>query len=337
MLAAYGMGGGSAAAVAGNAPGVLKVAFLPVGPLTDKSWNQSGYEGLLRAKKDLDVQIAYSDQPVAPADAERVARGYAQQGYQLILLHGGQLGDAAVKAAKEFPKAWFCVANGSVTGPNVCSYDPQMQEGSFLAGALAALVSKTGRVGAVGGFAFPALTRQVEGFKLGARFMKSGIKAQEVYINTWDDVAKGRNAAISLIDNGADVLFGATDEASHGVFTAAAERHVYAIASYSDQNDLQPKAILASVLYDLSGLVYQIINLDKAGQLRGQVYRGGLAQGIGLLVWNPQLSSVVTPEIRAKVEAIKAEVVSGKLRIPSTEVLGKPGAADKIDAKSLVK
>ncbi len=325
---------GAAPAAAGASQ--LKVAYIPIGPITDKSWSQSGYEGLVKAKNDLGVQIAYSDEGVAPVDAERVARGYAQQGYGLILLHGGQYADTAVKVAKDYPQAWFCVAGGNVTGPNVCSYDPQQQEGSFLAGALAALVSRTGRVGLIGGFAFPALTRQLEGFKLGARFVKPGIKIQEVYINTWDDVAKGRNAAISLIDSGADVLFAATDKASQGIFTAAAERHVYAIASYADQNSLQPSAILASVLYDLSGLVYKVVTLDTQGKLEGQVYKGGLAQGVGRLVWNDRLGAVVTPAIKARVAALQSEAVSGKLRIPSTQALAKPGAAATINPQSLL-
>ncbi len=314
----------------------FKVAYLPIGPITDKSWSQSGYEGLLKAKAELKLDTAYTES-VPPADAERIARGYAQQGYHLALLHGGQFVDAAQKAAQAFPKTWFCVAGGNVSGPNICSYDPLQQEGPFVVGALAALISKSGRLGLVGGFAFPALTRQLEGFKLGARYVKPGMKFQEVYINSWDDVAKGKNAATSLIDSGADVVIAATDKAAQGIFAVAEERKVYAIAQYADQNSLAPKAILGSIIYDLGGLVYDVTKRAYQGKLEGKVYTAGLAKGVGEFVYNDQLNSVVTPQIRAKVEAIKEDVISGKIKVPSTATLGKPGTSDKIDPKSLVK
>ncbi len=324
---------GAAPALAAAA---FKVAYLPIGPITDKSWSQSGYEGLLKAKTELKLDTAYTES-VPPADAERIARGYAQQGYRLVLLHGGQFVDAAQKAAQAFPKTWFCVAGGNVAGPNVCSYDPLQQEGPFVVGALAALVSKSGRLGLVGGFAFPALTRQLEGFKLGARYVKPDVKFQEVYINSWDDVAKGKNAATSLIDSGADIIIAATDKAAQGIFTVAEERKVYAIAQYADQNSLAPKAMLGSILYNLGGLVYEVTKLAYQGKLEGKVYTAGLAKGVGEFVYNDQLKGVVTPQIREKVEGIKKDVISGKIRVPSTATLGKPGSADKIDPKSLVK
>jgi basic membrane protein A len=316
----------------GAAP--FKVAYLPIGPITDKSWSQSGFEGLMKAKNEFKLETAYTES-VPPADAERVARGYAQQGYSLVLLHGGQFVDAAQKAAPTFPKTWFCVAGGNVSGANVCSYDPLQQEGPFVVGALAALVSKSGRLGLVGGFAFPALTRQLEGFKLGARYVRPDVKFQEVYINTWDDVAKGKNAATSLIDSGADIIIAATDKAAQGIFAVAGERKAYAIAQYADQNSLAPKAILGSIIYDLGGLVYDVTNLAYHGKLEGKVYTAGLARGVGEFVYNDQLKGVVTPQIRAKVDAIKQDVISGRIKVPSTMTLGKPGSADQIDPKSL--
>ncbi len=336
MVVGMFVGSWSSGAVPTLAAAPFKVAYLPIGPITDKSWSQSGYEGLVKAKNEFNLETAYTES-VPPADAERIARGYAQQGYNLVLLHGGQFVDAAQKAAQASPKTWFCVAGGNVSGPNVCSYDPLQQEGPFVAGVLAALVSKSGRLGLVGGFAFPALTRQLEGFKLGARYVKPGIKFQEVYINTWDDVAKGKNAATSLIDSGADVIIAATDKAAQGIFAVAGERKVYAIAQYADQNSLAPNVILGSILYDLGGLVYEVINLADHGKLEGKVYTAGLAKGVGEFVYNDQLKGVVTPQIRAQVEAIQKDVISGKIRVPSTVTIGKPGSADKIDPKSLVK
>lgn len=311
----------------------FKVAFLPVGPITDRAWSQTGYEGLVRAQKELGVQISFSDQAVPPADAERVARAYVQQGNQLIIFHGGQFVDAARNMSKQFPKVWFCVGGLETSGPNICSYDPLAQEGTFLAGALAATMSKTGRLGLIGGFTFPQLTRQLEGFKLGARYVKPNIRFQEVYINTWSDVAKGRSAATSLIDSRADVVFAATDEAAQGAFSAAQQRQVYAIASYANQNDLAPRAILASVIYDLSSLVFNVIKQAKDRKLQGKGYTGGVRTGVLRLAYNDRL---VSSDVKAKIETIRQAIASGKLRIPSTEALGKPGASAKMNPKSLM-
>ena len=327
--------GSTTSSETGSASGTsLKVAFVPLGPITDKSWTETGYNGLVRAKAELGVTIAYTEQGTPIPDGERLARQYAQQGNQLVLLHGGQFVDAAKNAQKAYPKVWFCVAGGQVKGDHVCSYDPQQQEGSFLAGALAATVTKSGRLGLVGGFAFPALTRQLEGFKLGARYVKPDVKIQEVYINNWDDPAKGKDAGTALIAAGADVLFAATDSAAQGVFAAAAANGKFAVASYADQNSLEPKAVIASVLYDLSSLVYSTIKLAKEGKIAGEVYPGGLKDGVGNLVVNDALVDQTTKD---KIASIKADIVAGKLKIPSTDLLSQVGSSDKIDPKSLSK
>jgi len=310
----------------------FKVAFVPLGPITDKSWTETGYTGLKKAQADLCVTIAFTEQATAVPDAERLARQYAQQGNQLVLLHGGQFIAAAQNANKAYPNVWFCVAGAQIQGDHLCSYDPQQQEGSFLAGALAASMTKTGRLGLVGGFAFPALTRQLEGFKLGARYVKPDVKFQEVYINNWDDPAVGKDAGNALIAAGADVLFAATDAAAQGVFAAAAANGKLAVASYADQNSLEPKTIIASVLYDLSSLVYNTIKLAKEGTLAGQIYPGGLKQGVGALAFN---NALVDQTTQNKINAIKADIISGKLKIPSTDVLGQVGSSDKIDPQSL--
>jgi basic membrane protein A len=332
LLAACGGSVGSSPAAGSSAASSYKVAFLPIGPITDKSWSESGYNGLIKAKKDFGVTIAYNEQATPIPDAERLARSYAQQGYQLVLLHGGQFVDAASAAQKAYPNVWFCVAGGQVKGDHICSYDPQQQEGSFLAGALAAAMTKTGRLGLVGGFAFPALTRQLEGFKLGARYIKPDVKFQEVYINNWDDPAKGKDAGNALIAAGADVLFAATDAASQGVFAAAAAQGKYAVASYADQNSLEPKAIIASVLYDLSSLVYKTIKLGKDGKLAGEVYPGGLKDGVGDLAINDGL---VSASMKSQIATLKADIIAGKIKIPDTNTLGAVGSSDKIDPKTL--
>lgn len=335
LLASFAMVAACGGNVGNNAgTSQTKVAFIPIGPITDKSWSQSGYTGLMKAKADFNLQIAFSEQAVPPADAERIARTYVSQGYKLIVFDSAQFMDAAKAVSAANPSLWFCVGGAIVSSPpsNVCSYDPQAQQGAFLAGATAGLMTKTGRLGLVGGFAFPQLTRQLEGFKLGARYVKPDVKFQEVYINNWDDPAKGKSAANALIAAGADVVFAATDQASQGVFTAAEEHGVYAVASYINQNSLAPKTILGSVQYDLSALVYSSIQHYVQKDISTSGYTAGLEKGVGLVAYNSQL---LPASVVSKVDSIKQDIISGKVKVPSTEALGTPGASTKIDIASL--
>lgn len=329
VIAACGGNGG-----ANPAATQTKVAFIPVGPITDKSWSQSGYTGLMKAKADFNLQVAFSEQAVPPADAERIARTYVSQGYKLIIFDSAQFVTAAKAVSAANPSLWFCVGGAIVSSPpsNVCSYDPLAQQGAFLAGATAGLMTKTGRLGLVGGFAFPQLTRQLEGFKLGARYVKPDVKFQEVYINNWDDPAKGKDAANALIAAGADVVFAATDQASQGVFAAAEQRGVYAVASYIDQNSLAPKTILGSVQYDLSSLVYSSIQHYVQKDIGTGGYTAGLEKGVGLMAYNNQL---LPTAVVSKIDSIKQNIISGKIKIPGTDALGTPGASSKIDIASL--
>ncbi len=314
----------------------FKVAFVPCGRITDRAWSQNGWEGMQAAKKTYNLDVAYTESPVV-ADVERIARSYAQRGYKLILLHCGTFSDAALGAAKDYPKVWFGVSSSKTVAKNAFTYDALQQEASFLAGALAGLMTKTNKLGIVAGVAMPALTRQPEGFKLGARYVNPKVQVMEVYINSWEDTAKAKEAALGMIDQRADVIFTATDQAAQGAFKAAEERGVYAIASYADQASFAPKTIVTSVLYNYAGLVTKMIGLAVSGKLEGRVYEGGIADGVGSLAPYRYFATIIPKTVQDKVNQIKEDIRIGRLVIPSTDQLAKPGSSDSIDPQSLKK
>jgi basic membrane protein A len=317
----------------------LKVAYIPCGQVNDQSWSQAGYMGAQDAQKELEakgvkMKLDYSES-LPPAQVEAAARDYASRGYQIVVFHCGTFADAAVAAAKAFPKTKFLFATTPPAGDlpeNFWAYDVAQNEASFVSGYLAGLVSKSGAVGSIGAFDFPVLTRQVEGFRLGARYANPKIKTYATYINSWEDAGKAKEAARAQIDAGADVVFAATDQAARGVFAAAEDAGAYAIASYADQANLAPDAILTSAIYDFIKLLKEMIVNAQADTLeKGKFYSVGL-DGYSFLVPNPKLASVVTPEIQAKVDALIADAIAGKIKIPQ---LTTAGASETYDLKTV--
>lgn len=315
----------------------IKMAYIPCGRVNDKSWSEAGYIGAKQGKAYLEskghkVKLDYTES-VPVAKVEAAARDYASRGYSPIILHCGTFVEATLRAAKDHPNTWFLQAAATKSAKNVAVYDPAQNEGPFVAGYLAGLMSKNGRVGAIGGFNWPILARQVEGFRFGARYANPCIKAFHTYINSWEDAAKAKEAALAQIDNGADVIFAATDQAARGAFSAAKSRKVYAIASYAPQHDLAPDTILTSVLYDLPLLIKKMVIKMDDGSLKGVVYSMGMSEGIGTFARNPKMDKVIPASVRAKVDKLEEAIKSGKLKIPE---YGKPGESDKHDPRKVV-
>jgi basic membrane protein A len=318
----------------------VKVAYLPCGQINDHSWSETGYEGMKLAQQALaadgiQMTLDYTESLQA-AQVEPAARDYASRGYATVVLHCATFSGGALNAAKAFPNTKFLVSTSPDTKDlpkNFWFYDASQQEASFLAGYLGGLMSKSGRVGAVGGFDFPALVRQVEGFRLGARYANPKMKSFATYINSWEDAGKAKEAAQAQIDSGADVIFTATDQAARGAFTAAENSNAFAIASYTDQANLAPKNILTSVLYDYPRLVKMMVVMAVEDKLEvGKAYAMGVTDGVGDLAYNPALDSTIGPAVKAKVTSMAADIKAGKIKVP---MLSKPNEAESVSLDSL--
>ena len=315
----------------------FKVAFLPCGRINDLSWSQAGWEGVQAAQEELGFELGLSES-VPPADIEAAMRDYATQGFDMILAHCGTFIDGVLNLAADFPDTWFEVA-GLEESPiaNVFAYDPQQQEGSFIAGVLAGLTTKTNTLGVVAAFDFAGITRQVEAFRLGARFSNPDVEVVDTYINSWEDTAKGKEAALAQIDAGADVIYTATDQAAAGAFEAARENGIFAIAQYFDQSALGPETLLTSVLYQQGEFLSMVIKAARDGELADfAAFLPGLAGGVGSLAPYGALEGEVSAEAKACVDQVTADIISGEIVIPSTTLLGVVGAAKDIDPASLV-
>ena len=323
---------GGAAEAAGKD---FKVAYLPCGRVNDQSWSQAGYEGVVAAQKNLGVEVAYSES-VPVADIEAAARDYASRGYNLVLLHCATFTDAGLKVAKDFPSTYFTVTSAFSVPANVISINLQQQQGTFVGGVLAGMVTGSNRLGVIMSYNTLGFNRQAEGFRLGARFVNPKIDLATTYLNNAEDAAKAKEAALAQYDTGVDVILAATDQAASGVFRAAAERSKYVIAEYADQNARAPNAILGSVVFTQSHIIEGIIKSVVDGTAKGRVTEPGVKEGVGVLVQNKPLMAKIPAEARECLGLVEASFAKGEMQIPDDRVIAKQNAAKTIDTSSVI-
>ena len=279
----------------------------------DKSFNEAAYVGMENWKKEtgkqyLEFEIANESQ------REQAIRRMAEKGASPIIGVGFSQASAIEKVAKEFPKLNFVIVDMVVGLPNVQSVVFKEQEGSFLVGAMAAMVSKTGKVGFVGGMDIPLIRRFQCGYEQGAKFANA--KA-EVFANmtgttgaAWNDPTRGGELAKAQFAKGADVVFAAAGGTGVGVYQAAKDGGKLAIGVDSNQNHLQPGTMLTSMLKRVDVAVYNVAKGHKPGL---SVF-GLKEDGVGYAM-DKNNEKLVSADMKKKVDAAKADIMSGKIKV----------------------
>ena len=301
----------------------LKIAVVTDAFFTDEGWGASALNASRFIHNKYATNVTAVDN-VAIADIESTLTKYAEQKYDLIIAHGFQWGDPALRVGKQYPNVKIVVFTGLVKSENVASIFPMQQEGSFLLGALAGMMTKTNVVGFVGGEEYPNVVNIFEGYRQGAEAVNPGIKVVKTYLNDWDNEPKGKETASSLIavDN-ADVLLQVADTSGHGVIQAARERHVYALGAVQDQNSLAPGAVLSSFVLDTNKAYDQAVQMVLGNKFRGDVFKPGIennksAGGDGIVYLAPfhGLDSSVSPSVKEKIGKLTEEILNGTLVVP---------------------
>lgn len=310
----------SAAGCAGNAAlnagqGKYKVALILVGPVSDAGWNASAYRGMAELSKEQDFHFAYAE-AVPFVESQAAIRDYASRGYDLIVANNFGYGYYMEKVARDFPDTNFAVITGRVLGPNLSSYDSGQREGTFLAGALAALMSKTGTIGVVGGVDDPSIIKAVEGFKGGARHVRPDIKVLSAYTGSYSDIAKAKETALSLIGSGADSVGHVANQSGLGVIQAAKEKGVWAFGTGTDQHAIAPKTVLTTAMTDMKVLETMILADARSGKYGNQVVMPGVKEGVAYLAPFFDLDAAVPPEVKQRLTALAEDIKSGKVVVP---------------------
>jgi len=289
----------------------------------DKSFNQSANDGTVRFKKETGIEVREFEVTNA-AQREQAMTRFAQRGSQVIVAIGFSQASAVEAAAKKFPNVKFAIIDGTVNLPNVQSINFREQESSFLCGMAAALASKTGKVGFVGGMDIPLIRKFAQGYTDGAKFVNPQAEVFQNMTGTtaaaWNDPTKGGELAKSQIGRGADVIFHASGNTGGGVMQAAKDAGKLSIGCDANQNYLHPGSVLTSAVKRVDVAVYQTIMDAKNGTWKGGPIVLGLAEdGVGYSL-DEHNRTLITPAMEATLATAKADIISGKLKVAEYKV-----------------
>ena len=294
----------------------FRVALLTPGPISDRSWNGGAYEGLLRIRDSLGASVSHI-QTRTPAEFEENFRQYGAQGYDLVFGHGFEFQDAALRVAPSFPGTVFVTTSGNTVRDNVAGMVFNMEDASYLAGIIAAHLSKRGIVASIGGTEFPPVKSSFDAFEAGVRATNDSARVLTAYLGTWDDASAGKEQAIALMNRGADVIFQNADAAGLGVFSAARERGgVYVFGTNSNQNDVAPSVVIASAVIDLPHALLSVAREVRDGRFTGRVIRLGGAEEVVSLVMNPVLRDSIPRRALTMVDSVQRLMQTGQFAAP---------------------
>jgi len=305
----------SATAVAGIKVGLV----LDKGGKDDKSFNTSAYEGAMKAKKELGIELKYVE-ATDNNSLEVLHRHFAQKKYDLIIGIGFAQTDAVKKVAALFPQAQFAIVDGEIKAPNVRSLLFEEHEGSFLIGAAAAMKSKSSVVGFVGGMDIPLIRRFQKAYEAGVRHINPKAKVIVNYIGVtgeaWNNPAKAKEITLSQVGQKADVIFHAAGASGSGVFDAAADKKVFAIGVDSNQNWIKPGTVLTSMLKRVDVAVYDTIKAAQDKKFQGGAIRFGLSNSGVDWALDKHNESLWSTAEKNRLAEIKKQIVNKKISVP---------------------
>lgn len=292
---------------------------LDKGGRDDKSFNAAAFKGSQDAQKQLGVEVKVLEGR-DDNSAEPMLRSLAEKKFDLIMAIGFSQGEAVKKVAAQFPDRKFAVVDAEVVAPNVKSIMFEEHEGSFLVGAIAALKSQTGKLGFLGGMDIPLIRRFQMGYEAGIKHVNPKATLVSNYAGVtgeaWNNPPKGKELALAQYGQGVDVIFAAAGATGMGLFDAAEEKKKLAIGVDSNQNWVKPGFVLTSMMKRVDLAVFSTIEDAKAGKFVAGVTRNGLAsKGVDYAL-DDNNKSLLTKDILTKVEALKAEIIAGKIKVP---------------------
>ncbi len=301
----------------------------------DKSFNDGAYLGGERASRDLAAQVRFIE-PGDGSDREAGLRLLAAEGMDIVFGVGFIFSDDIWELAKEYPDTKFAGidfaktdANGNMLTPppNLAALKFREEEGSFLVGAIAGLVSKTKKVGFVGGMNFPLIHKFEAGYKAGVKSVCRQCTIVSQYAGVTPEAfrnpGRGKELALSQYSHGVDIIFHASGSTGLGVFEAARQAsnesvRKYAIGVDADQWNEAKGYVLTSMVKGVDVAVFEATRWTKDGTFKGGVYQLGLKEGGVGYVYDDNNRSLIPPNVIARVEQLKQEIIAGRIRVPST-------------------
>ncbi len=301
----------------------IKVAAIYTVPV-EQQWVSRIDKALKAAVARGEIEYVFSEN-VTNADYERVMRQYAEKGHTFIVGESFAVEAAARKVAKDYPKVSFLMgSSGKPQEPNFSVFDNYIQEPAYLSGMLAGGMSKSNKIGMVGGYAIPEVNRLMNAFMAGAKETNPKVEFMVTFINSWFDPPKAKEAAFAMIDKGADVMYAER----FGVSDAAKERKVLAIGNVINTQDKYPDTVIASALWNMEPTIDLALKTVKAGKFKPEDYgqystmkfKGSELSPLG------SFEKKIPADLAAKVKAKEAAIRDGKFAVKVDDNQPKPSA-----------
>jgi basic membrane protein A and related proteins len=319
-----------AAAEGGTSDLEVGIVF-DVGGRGDKSFNDGAYKGADSAKATLDAAIRFIE-PGEGSDREAGLRLLAAQGMDLVIGVGFIFTDDLTDLAVEYPAVKFAGVDyaltiddkGNVVQPpsNLAALKFREEEGSFLVGAIAALTGGSKRVGFIGGMDIPLIHKFEAGYRAGVRHVCPDCTVIAQYAGVTPEAfrnpGKGKELALSQYQSGVNVIFHASGSTGLGVFEAARQTRKFAIGVDADQYNEAPGYILTSMVKGVDAVTFDAIRRVREGTFAGGVYSYGLEEGGVGYIYDENNRDLIPPDVIARVEALKQDIIDGRIRVPST-------------------
>lgn len=306
---------GCAAPAATPAPAAkFKMGLLSPGSVNDQGWNTMAYNALKKVETDLGAEVAYVELKQDPASYEKAFRDFAAQGYKLILGHGNEFEDAAKAVAKDNPNVQFFISSSRLKETNVTGLNTNSDQPLYLMGVISAKMCKA--AGFVGGMEIPPISEAMIGFVNGAKSVNPDFQVFTTFIGNFDDAAAAKEAALSMIAQGADCIVPDADAAGQGVFQAVVEKKDLGVKTFGvfmSASSAAPGQVLANYISDYG---QGVVNLAK--QVKEGTFKGGENHTFGLdmpdvikFEYDETATTKVPDDVRAAVEEAKKAIVAG--------------------------
>jgi basic membrane protein A len=288
----------------------LKVGFIYVGPVGDAGWTYAHDLGRKYLEEQLGVETTYVESVPEGADAERVLTQLAEEGNKVIFATSFGYMDPVINVAKKYPDVVFMHCSGYMTADNAGTYFGRMYQPRYLSGIAAGYKTKSNIIGYVAAFPIPEVIRGINAFTLGVRSVNPDAKVKVVWTHTWYDPAAEKDAAISLLDAGADVI--AQHQDTPGPQQAAQERGAFSVGYNTDMKQFAPKAYLTAPIWNWGPYYVETVKAVMDGTWKSEQYWGGMQDNI---VGLAPLTELVDEEAKTLIEQKKQEIIDGRFKV----------------------
>jgi basic membrane lipoprotein Med (substrate-binding protein (PBP1-ABC) superfamily) len=311
--------GGQAAAPTSAPSKPFRIAVVMPSATTDLAFSQSMYSALLAVQKDMGgasaLELKYSENLFNVPDAAAAIRDYASQGFDIVIAHGSQYGSSVQEIAKDFPQVTFAWGTDVNTFgmPNVYAYTAAAEEGGYVNGVLAAKLTKAKLIGVTGPVEVGDAKTYIDGFVQGVASVDPSIKVSKTWTGSFSDVALMTEAAKTHIAAGADVLTGSSQSVVGSIGAAKDAGNVLWFGTQADQASLAPNLVVASQVYDWTGILKQMIDNRKSGKLGGDTFTLQLKNGGLKIAYNPGYS--LPADVKAAGDAAIEGIKSGSIKV----------------------